>query len=279
MAHASSSATLVDLPASTRAGRYSLELDGRPLPIAGSVVVGRSPDCAITIDEALVSRHHAEFVVDDNGVSLTDLGSVNGMTVGGKRVEGSVRLTPGDVIAIGSRTFVLRYDGHVGSEMVRTQITLGASQFPGVEDDTARANVLELLGSVSDKALAMGDVDEAVRVLGPALGMLSEEVEHSQKLEGSLEDQMTEYSLKLADATGDGRWINGLVRCYAVVGRGMPNDTVDRLYDLVRKVRGVDKVAFAEYLGKLKARPSLPPAERFSLNRLEGLRRLLALRP
>lgn len=49
------------------------------------VVVGRSPDCDIHLNDGTISRRHAELTGNDDGTLLIrDLGSVNGSTVQGK---------------------------------------------------------------------------------------------------------------------------------------------------------------------------------------------------
>ena len=72
----------------------------RELQLVGRIVVGRDPACDITLDHALLSRKHAEFVTAGDLVVVRDLGSRNGVFVNGtKAAEQS--LQPGDVVQIG----------------------------------------------------------------------------------------------------------------------------------------------------------------------------------
>jgi hypothetical protein len=71
------------------------ELDDRVL------VIGRSRECDIAVDDANVSRRHAEIRREDTAYWIVDLGSTNGITVNGKRVE-RAQLTPEDVILLGT---------------------------------------------------------------------------------------------------------------------------------------------------------------------------------
>lgn len=63
----------------------------------------------IVLDQALVSRHHADLVWENGRHVLRDRGSANGTFVNGVRVEGARPLAPKDVVQIG--TFRLTYDG------------------------------------------------------------------------------------------------------------------------------------------------------------------------
>jgi hypothetical protein len=70
------------------------ELDGRPL------LLGRSRDCDITIEDPSISRRHAELRPESDGYEVIDLGSTNGIEVNGAKVE-RAKLANGDRILIG----------------------------------------------------------------------------------------------------------------------------------------------------------------------------------
>ncbi|MEO7094659.1 MAG: ATP-binding cassette domain-containing protein [Polyangiales bacterium] len=72
------------------------------------LTIGRS-GADIVLDQALVSRHHADLAWEAGHHVLRDRGSANGTFVNGVRVEGSRQLAPKDVVQIG--TFRLTYDG------------------------------------------------------------------------------------------------------------------------------------------------------------------------
>jgi Protein of unknown function (DUF3662)/FHA domain len=75
--------------------------DGRSFPVGNSpLVVGRSPDVAIVINDTNVSRRHAEVWRTADGIAIRDLGSTNGTYVNGYRVD-AVSLSPRDDITIG----------------------------------------------------------------------------------------------------------------------------------------------------------------------------------
>ena len=69
------------------------------------VVIGRSKDCDIRLEDPNVSRHHAEVRREGAAYWLVDLDSTNGVAVNGSRVRRS-RLNEGDRITIGSTDLV-----------------------------------------------------------------------------------------------------------------------------------------------------------------------------
>ena len=70
--------------------------------VAGDeVMIGRRPDCGITVGSTRASRRHAVVRSDDDRVSVEDLGSTNGTFVNGQRIEGTRALEPGDRIVVG----------------------------------------------------------------------------------------------------------------------------------------------------------------------------------
>lgn len=78
-----------------------LVLDGVTHPLARSVTtIGRAKDCDIVVDDASVSRRHAELRLDGEAVWIIDLGSTNGTEVNGRLVERSL-LEHGDRIVFG----------------------------------------------------------------------------------------------------------------------------------------------------------------------------------
>jgi hypothetical protein len=80
-----------------------LRIDGRTelLGSAGAVL-GRSREADIVLDDANVSRKHAEIRPSGGSWTVRDMGSTNGVKVNGRRIEGAQSLKPGDVIELGT---------------------------------------------------------------------------------------------------------------------------------------------------------------------------------
>ncbi len=84
--------------------RLILSLKGRELDKfllgQGKVVIGRSPDCDIKIDNPAISRNHAAIEFSNEQYLLSDMGSSNGTFLNGDAVTEPKPLKPGDVISV-----------------------------------------------------------------------------------------------------------------------------------------------------------------------------------
>jgi hypothetical protein len=86
-----------------RRGAARLRVEGRvELLGSGGAVLGRSRDADIVLDDANVSRRHAEVRPSGGSWIVQDLGSTNGVKVNGRRIEGPQSLKRGDVIELGT---------------------------------------------------------------------------------------------------------------------------------------------------------------------------------
>ncbi|NTU70632.1 MAG: FHA domain-containing protein [Coriobacteriia bacterium] len=78
------------------------ELMGVSVPVAGPVVIGRSPGADIVIGDDFVSGSHARVSPSADTAVLEDLGSTNGTLLNGSTVRAPMSLRVGDVIDIGA---------------------------------------------------------------------------------------------------------------------------------------------------------------------------------
>lgn len=76
-------------------------------PAPSKLVIGRGDGCDIVIDDVDASRHHAEFVRDEQGVIVRDLASKNGVFIAGRKVQ-ERRLRDGDELQIGRVVLAFR---------------------------------------------------------------------------------------------------------------------------------------------------------------------------
>lgn len=73
---------------------------GQRWGINTKIHVGRDPDCEIVVPDRQVSRFHARFSLNKNGVLLEDLSSKNGTFLNGKLLESPTILEEGDIVQI-----------------------------------------------------------------------------------------------------------------------------------------------------------------------------------
>jgi hypothetical protein len=86
-----------------RAATALLVADGKRMVVgAQGATIGRSRECDIVLPDANVSRRHAEIRPRGNGWMVADLGSTNGVTVNGVRIEQAQLLRAGDRVEVGT---------------------------------------------------------------------------------------------------------------------------------------------------------------------------------
>jgi hypothetical protein len=136
-----------------------------------------------------------------------------------------------------------------------------------------------LLAGVAEKALAMGRVLEAERLLASPLTDVIEASRAGKRITPSLVDQAARFSAKLATATGKGAWADYVIELYAAQKRPAPAPVIDELYNALRRVTSIDLQRLRDYIEQLRHKlPQFGPADRFLIQRLEGLERLANLR-
>jgi hypothetical protein len=93
--------------AQDRPTRALVVVAGRRLPVPPrGATIGRSRDCDIVLDDAGISRRHAEIRPGDVGWTVSDLGSTNGVRVNGRALRGAQSLEAGDHVELGSTEIV-----------------------------------------------------------------------------------------------------------------------------------------------------------------------------
>ena len=128
--------TMAYLIFSTRQGQ---EIGRRPLN--GPTVVGRSPECDVSLDDGQLSRRHCRLMESPHGWVVSDLGSRNGTRYMGHRTASHL-LSDGQVIQIGSINLIFRAgDMLTGEEpqrgLARPKRPANPFEAPAAQDDTA----------------------------------------------------------------------------------------------------------------------------------------------
>jgi hypothetical protein len=266
----------------------------------GEFAVGRNASCQLSLDDPLVSRRHALLLVGPDAVTVEDLGSRNGVVVNGERIQGRVLLRAGDRIQIGSQEMILVAASEGASpQSARSPLRATLTNLPGSEGslpDVARPTAghytvdtdpsmirrvdsFKVLGAVAEKALAMGKAHEAERILASPLGDVMESARSGKPVSDSLMEMAARFSARLATATGKGAWADYVIELYGLQRKLIPAPVIDELYNAFRRVTAIDLQLLREYVGFLRDQAAtLGPAERFLVQRLEGLERLAGIR-
>jgi pSer/pThr/pTyr-binding forkhead associated (FHA) protein len=274
--------------------RYWLDHHGRRFDVgAQPIVIGRSAVCQLVLDDALVSRRHAQVLLLDDAAVVEDLESVNGVYVNGERVERRRELNVGDRLVIGKQEMIVHGRSRTAAPAART-MRFNAETLTGVdaqplgtrptltdpmeEDATHQGDALDLLGGVADKVLALGRGEEAEKILSAYLVNMIDSAARGT-VDPAMAEKAAEYGVKLAGATGKGSWVDYVFDLYKPMKRPLPGHVVDELYTVLRRVSGINLAGLRAYVAILReAREKFGPADRFLTQRIEGLERLASAR-
>ncbi len=115
--------------------------------------IGRSPECAIRLDDIFVSRKHARLVLRDFELHLEDLQSTNQSRVNGAPVPTRVRIHPGDVLLFGGARCRIESTAGVEPTVPETREATGSEEPAGAggvgETPTVAAGPDETAGEES----------------------------------------------------------------------------------------------------------------------------------
>jgi pSer/pThr/pTyr-binding forkhead associated (FHA) protein len=84
--------------------------------INGDLVIGRAPDCEVSVRDILLSRKHCKIQRSPQGWIVVDLGSKNGTVINGERVIEPKILQENDVVRVG-RSKIVFHEGQLEPEL------------------------------------------------------------------------------------------------------------------------------------------------------------------
>lgn len=105
---------------------------GSPLPLEKAIVLfGRGADCDVVLKNSRkVSRKHCCIAQIDHYFLVRDLGSMNGVRVNRRTVEGEARLKPGDELWVGDLGFRFLPSEHEQVQAARKRPAIPAEPLP-----------------------------------------------------------------------------------------------------------------------------------------------------
>ncbi len=223
----------------------------------GEHVIGRSPDCAVCIEDPLASRRHATLVVTAEAVTIRDLGSRNGVLVNGDEIDHLQTLAEGDLITLGSQAITVRQicrargpatSSPPADRMPRTSplAKIVVTRRPATEDEAAIMTAMSTLGPSSvdlgrpvtayrliaeaaGRAVATGRAERAEKILDAPLVEVMAMFRAGTEVEDEIVEIAVQQALLLAELTHKKRWIDYVHEVYEVRRRPLPLDVADRL--------------------------------------------------
>lgn len=218
---------------------------------------GRGEECELRTEDPLVSRQHARIIVSADAVKVEDLGSRNGVMINGVKISQVQILKPDDRIRIGNQDLT---------------VLKGCDTWNEAPAPTQRFDGLAIIAELSEKAIALGRIDEAERLVEGPFVQLLEDLSAGRDVPAALVVKATNLAARLADVTSKRVWVERLIQLYLTLKRPWPADTIDALYETARRVSGLNRALLKAYVGELQ-KAQLGPADRFLLRRIEGLER------
>lgn len=225
--------------------------------VGPEVIIGRSPDCQITIEDPLISRRHARISVRDNRVYVSDLESRNGVKVNGRPIVEEVELKDGDRIRLGTQELLFsvvsrrdrpaRPTGYMRvCHACTTPYPEGTLSCPHCgapaleEEDTVSGMMVEprrnwtfqLLGEVIERALSTGRAAEADRLMRRAAKEVDDRLAAGDRLEPAHVTMIASFAVRLAPLAGGSEWIAWAVTLHRRHGRMLADEVIARLEQL-----------------------------------------------
>ncbi len=233
------------------------------------VIIGRSSRAHLLLADRALSREHARLFRRDGAWFVEDLGSRNGTTCGGQRIEGARRLAEGDHLGLGGSTLAVLAVGGQAVALMPEERDLGQhTVFLSASQMLRESDVASLRLGEDDAATLRRHV-ERLKLLNEVQQALSRSITREELLELILDRAFShlkpEQAAIFLKADAGGEFVRAASR---VLNPGVPELQVSR--SLVREVVNRGLAALV-----LDARTDARFSEAASLMNV-GLRSILA---
>ena len=222
----------------------------------GDTLIGRSANCQVTLDDPLVSREHARIRIQGSTAIVEDLGSRNGVQVGGQPIARTAPLGNGDRIRIGTQELVFlelpasaerptrngtRATGFMchcaactrayPAELVACPACGGKER---LEEDTLTGSTerdwgLELAAEAVERARKAGITDDLERVLAHARLGIEQRLAEGRSVDRRLIDGVGTAAAEIAVARAEAAWGRWTLSIYASLGWLPPSVVTEQL--------------------------------------------------
>jgi hypothetical protein len=274
---------------------------------AGRFDVGRSTECYLILDDPSVSRVHATITHEEGKLWVEDRGSRNGCLINGRPIAGKTRLNDGDRLAVGHQTIrIVALDrppdadktlGLASCKACGAWVAASDSRCPQCGSDrlsetrgrtTRSTTEIDLSDTHSGaretqrphamitglvlKSISMSKFGEAEKLLDNLMESAARQAEQGIAVDDDQLAAVNEAAVTLAESSKSPKVVSRLFAFHHALGRLMPRETVESLYNSVRKVGYRACPEMSRYLAFLKTREAtFGPGEKFIHRRLQGL--------
>lgn len=259
----------------------------------GEVMIGRSASCQLTVDDPLISRNHAVLMLTDEGATIEDLGSRNGVRVNGKPISGVEPLADGSRLKLGTQEVIFRRIEEAAAVPRRHRATgfmmhcakcgmphstdsarcphCGHSEAPMAEEHTTtteQAWSLELLVETMKRAEALGRAADLERLLEQARSLTATT---TVTLDRRRLDQLADAAMWLATSDGKVEWARWALGLFAKRGIVPRPDVGQRLTSLPPTTRNSLEPAVSEVVRSIRPDSLADDADELSFELLRSL--------
>jgi hypothetical protein len=251
--------------------RYRLRFHLQEVDLAkDEILIGRGPECHVTIDDPMLSRRHARIELGGAGPVIEDLRSRNGTQLNGAALVGSATLQDGDRIRLGTQELVFVAQSSSKRNFRTTSglifctgcaVPYPSSSFQcphcgeaAAEDTDASIDrdmpasgwTFHLLSQVVERAIEQGRLADAERMLARGLSELEEQLARGAEVDSAHVTAIAECAARLGCALRTSRWLEHGAKLYTCAKTRPSRDVLAlldtlpadaRLTDAVRRLR------------------------------------------
>ena len=263
------------------------------------VVLGRSPECHITIEDPLISRRHAKISIGEDSAAVEDLGSRNGVKLNGRAIDGKSELRDGDRVRLGTQELIFSVVSHnkrparptgymrvchaCGTPYPEGSPSCPHCGAPALEEEETVSGMMvesqrnwtfQLLGEVIERALSTNRASEADRLMRRAAKEVDDRLAAGERLDSDNISMISSFAVRLARLIGGSEWVAWALTLHRRQGRMLADEVIDRLEELDLKSLSDVPPVLGTYVSWYKTQPPRAPSP--ELSRLARLEQLLA---